>query len=74
MTAGRRSHSFASLASPIVSVLALACAMPVQDAEIGLRLTATGKVRWSLQHGVQDLRAGAPRPGPAGSSTVCASQ
>lgn len=35
-------------------------------------LTATGQVRWSLQHGNQDLRAAAPRPGPAAARTVCA--
>jgi hypothetical protein len=35
-------------------------------------LTATGKVRWSVQHGVQDLRATAARRGPGAAATVCA--
>ena len=35
-------------------------------------LTATGRVRWSIDHGTQDLRPTAPRLGPATTSAVCA--
>jgi hypothetical protein len=35
-------------------------------------LTATGKVRWSIEHGTKDLRPGAARLGGGGVRSVCA--